>query len=243
MQTILITGANRGLGLEFARQYAGDGENVIACCRNPAKADALAKLAAEHKNIRIETLDVADDASIAALADKLKGAAIDLLINNAGIYSGTGKRGRDFPDDNDDTSQNFGTIDTAAWMTVLRINTVAPAMVMQAFVPQLKKGAGKKIVNITSGMGSIANMGSGSVAYRSSKAALNAAMRTIMHDLSADKIAIANLHPGWVQTDMGGARANLTPEQSVTAMRKTIARISIKNTGSFFNYDGQIIPW
>jgi len=232
MPTLLITGANRGLGLEFAKQYAADGWHVIATCRNPDQADALKSIA----NIRIEKLDVGDDASLDALAEKLKGSAIDLLINNAGIYSGTNG------DLGNDASQNLGSIDSEGWMKVLRINTIAPIKTIEALLPLLQ-GPDKKIVNITSRMGSLAEMGTGSIAYRSSKTALNAAMRVIAHDMQHKGITIVNMHPGWIQTDMGGARANLTPEQSVSTMRQTIARLTMAQTGQFLNYDGQKIEW
>ncbi|MDR3448419.1 MAG: SDR family oxidoreductase [Alphaproteobacteria bacterium] len=233
MTTVLITGANRGLGLEFARQYAADGWKVVGCCRDPDKADALKKIT----GVQIEALETGDEKSIAALAAKLKDTPIDLLINNAGIYSGAnGTLGND-------ASQTFGTINGEAWDKVLRVNTIAPILVTQALLPNLQKGAGKKIVNITSRMGSLTEMGAGSVAYRSSKTALNGAMRVIMHDLQNMGLSIYNFHPGWVQTDMGGKGAHLTPEQSITAMRATISKLTAKDSGHYLNYDGQIIPW
>lgn len=242
-KTVLVTGANRGLGLEFARQYAADGWNVIACCRAPDKAETLQTLAKRYPAVRLETLDTVDDASIKALAAKLKDAAIDVLINNAGIFSGTGRRGVDFPDDGGDSSQSFGSLDSAAWAKVLRTNTIAPLMVAESFAPLVARSEDKKIINITSRMGSIAEMGNGDIAYRSSKAALNAAMRAMLNDLTRQGIATANLHPGWVKTDMGGRRALLEPEQSVSGMRRVIAGLSLNNSGQFLNYDGKVIPW
>ncbi len=238
MPTLLITGANRGLGLEFTRQYAADGWNVVACCRAPEKAEALQALVKSSPLVKREALEVTDAASIAALAAKLQDAGIDLLINNAGIYSGAANAAL-----GKDSSQNFGTIDAAAWATVLNVNTIAPIMIIEAFTPHVKKSAGKKFVNITSRMGSLTEMGAGSVAYRSSKTALNGAMRVIAHDLQPQRLSVYNFHPGWVQTDMGGKNAHLTPEQSVTAMRATIAKLTPESSGSYLNYDGQIIPW
>ena len=240
MPTLLITGANRGIGLEFTRQYAADKWDVVACCRAPGKAAALQELAKAHPAIRIETLDVTNGASIAALADKMKDTPIDILLNNAGIYSGAGGETSAI---SGDKSQEFGSLDAAAWEQVLRVNTIAPIMVSEALVPQLQKGMGKKIINITSRMGSLTAMKPGSIAYRSSKAALNGAMRAIADTAQAIGLTIVNFHPGWVRTDMGSARADLTAEQSVISMRKVISALKSENNGQFLNYDGQIIPW
>lgn len=240
MPIVLITGANRGIGLEFVRQYAADKWNVIACCRAPADATELQTLAKTNSSVRIEALDVADDKSIAELASKLKDTPIDLLVNNAGVYSGAGSK---ISSNMRDKSQEFGSIDSESWMKVLRTNMIAPIMMAQAFTPHLAKGAGKQIVNITSQMGSMTEMGAGSIAYRSSKAGLNGAMRVVMHDLLNRGLSIVNFHPGWVQTDMGGKNAHLTPEQSVTHLRQTIATLKPEDTGQFLNYDGHIIPW
>lgn len=236
MTTILITGASRGLGLEFTHQYAHEGADIIACCRAPDKADKLKAIAEVHKNIRIEALDVTDAKSIAALAAKLKDTAIDILINNAGIVTGgSGKH---------DGTQDFGSVDADAWDRVLKTNTIAPIMMLQAFTPHLARGKERKAINITSKMGSISEMGSGYLAYRTSKAALNAAMVTVSHDLKAQKIAIANIHPGWVKTDMGGAcAAQLEPKISVDFMRRVIEELTLDKTGRFFNYDGANIAW
>jgi NAD(P)-dependent dehydrogenase (short-subunit alcohol dehydrogenase family) len=243
MPTVLITGANRGIGLEFVRQYAAEGWNGIACCRNLQKADQLQALAKAHKNIRIEALDVTDTKSIAALAAKLKDTPIDLLINNAGIYSGSGGDGSHFSSNNRDPSQTFGSLDAESWGRVLRTNAIAPLMVAQALMPSLTKSKNAKIVMITSRMGSIANAEEGDIAYRSSKAALNAAMHNIAMSLQSKSITVVAVHPGWVKTDMGGAYADMTPEQSVSALRKLIAELTLKQTGQFLRYNGESVPW
>jgi NAD(P)-dependent dehydrogenase (short-subunit alcohol dehydrogenase family) len=241
MPTVLVTGANRGLGFEFAKQYAVDKWNVIACCRTSDKADKLQVLAQTNPDVRIEKLDIADDSSIAALADKLKGTPIDLLINNAGIYSGAGQR---MTAESRDKSQGFGSLDSAAWMKALRVNAVAPIMVAQGFRKNLASGKGRKLVMISSRMGSIEQISrGGDIAYRTSKAALNAAMKSISFDLRDHKITVVSFHPGWVQTDMGGKSADLTPEQSVTHIRQTIATLQPQNSGRFLNYDGKPLPW
>jgi NAD(P)-dependent dehydrogenase (short-subunit alcohol dehydrogenase family) len=242
MPTLLITGANRGLGFEFTRQYAADGWDVIACCRQPLKADKLQALAKANKKICIEKLDISNPETLTELAGKVNDAALDLLINNAGIFSGIGSSDH-FSDAKDHVSQAFGTLDAKAWNRVLRTNAIAPIMVTQALVPSLTKGQGAKIIMITSGMGSIANAEEGDIAYRSSKAALNAAMHNIAITLKPKNITVAALHPGWVKTDMGGAQADLTPEQSVAAMRKTIAGLTLKQTGQLLRNSGESIPW
>ncbi len=241
MPTILITGANRGLGFEFTQQYLRDGWHVIATCRVPTKATALQQLAAQNKNLQIETLEASDQNSIATLASKLENVALDILLNNAGIYSGVGKTRSD---QENDSSQNFGTLDAVAWAKVLQTNTVAPLMVTQAFLPNIKRGQQNKIVFISSRMGSIERTNApDAIAYRSSKAALNAAMRNISLSLQPEKITVVSFHPGWVQTDMGGAGADLTPEASITHIRQVIANLTMKQTGQFLNYDGGTIPW
>lgn len=239
MGQVLITGANRGIGLEFARQYAADGWRVIAACRKPQAA--LQALAADYGTVEVAALDVSDAASIAALAARMQDAALDILINNAGIYSGGAAS---YNPGRADASQSFGTMDAAGWEDVLRVNSIAPVMVAQALLPMVKRGKEKKIISISSLMGSIGTMSeAGALAYRSSKAALNAAMRNVAMGLEQEGIIVAVMHPGWVQTAMGGMNAALTPEQSVTALRRTIAGLTIGRSGQFINYDGEIIPW
>jgi len=226
MATVLVTGANRGLGLEFCRQYAADGWQVLACCRNPETADKLASI----PNVRVFPLDVADFAQIDKLAVQLQDTAIDVLINNAGIYN--------------DSSSGFGKLDYAAWTRALIVNTQAPVKMAEAFLPHLKRGDSKLLVSITSQMGSIADNGSGgSILYRSSKAALNAAMKSIALDLEDSKIGVLVLHPGWVKTDMGGANALIDAQQSVAGMRRVIAGFTPGQSGCFLKYDGSMLPW
>jgi NAD(P)-dependent dehydrogenase (short-subunit alcohol dehydrogenase family) len=240
MPTVLITGANRGLGLEFVRQYAADHWAVIAVCRHPEKAEELQSLMNKHNSVRIEALDAADTKSIQILTEKLDDIEIDVLINNAGIFSGGTFSGSATKVDK---GQEFGSFDAEAWNKVLRVNTIAPIMMTEALLPHLQRSKDAKVINITSRMGSIDEMGSGYIAYRTSKAALNAAMRVIMHDLKAKGITIANLHPGWVQTDMGGKEAPLQPEISIKGMRKVIEWLTLKDSGQFISYDGKSIPW
>ncbi len=221
MPTVLITGANRGLGLEFTRQYAADGWKVIATCRNPI---GLGELATVPGEIEVHGLEVTDHAQIERLATELADTKIDLLINNAGVYG---------PLDADP--------DHDAWSQVMRVNAMAPLKIAQAFAPQV---AGGMIATVTSKMGSIAeNSSGGTYIYRSSKAALNAVMVSLSHDLRADGIIVAVLHPGWVRTDMGGANGLIDAPESVAGMRRVLAGLSASDSGGFFNYDGSRVPW
>jgi NAD(P)-dependent dehydrogenase (short-subunit alcohol dehydrogenase family) len=230
MATVLITGANRGLGLEFCRQYAEQGWHVIACSRDPDDAFDLNNLAAHH-NIQLETLDVSKFEQIDALSRKLADMPIDVLINNAGIYA-------------DHRSDGLGHLDYQAWTNSLLINTQAPVKMAEAFLPQIKKSDKKLIVNISSLMGSIAdNDSGGSIFYRSSKAALNAAMKSLSIELKDQLVGVLIFHPGWVKTDMGGPNALINVEQSITGMRSLIESFSLNQSGSFIKYDGTPMPW
>ena len=223
MPTVLITGANRGLGLEFARQYAADGWSVIGTCRDPDTAGELRAI----DGVRIETLDVADRAAVARFGERLAGATLNLFIANAGVMGGGGAMGPDYAEE---------------WLETLAINAVAPVLLAYALKDRLARGA--KAVAITSKMGSIADNGSGGAySYRSSKAALNAAWRSLALDWKGDGIAAAVLHPGWVRTRMGGPNGLIDPEESVAGMRRVIAGLGLEQTGGFFNYDGAPIPW
>lgn len=227
MPTVLITGANRGLGLEFARQYAGDGWRVHAACRDPDGAADLKTVAGE---VSVHKLDVGAPDQIAALADDLDGTPIDLLLNNAGVY---GPR-----------SYGFGDIDYDAWMETLRINTLAPLRVAEAFVGNVVASGQKKLVAVSSKVASIGdNTGGGGYIYRASKAALNAAMKSLAIDLAGRGVLSCVLHPGWVRTDMGGSGGLIDTPESVTAMRAVIDRLDAATSGRFFNYDGSEIPW
>mgnify|MGYP003666686410 FL=1 len=226
MPTLLITGSNRGLGLEFVRQYAAEGWRVYACCRSPASASELEALASD--SVTIHALDVGDFAAIEALARELGGVAIDLLINNAGVFG---------------DGSPLGSVNYEVFRKTLEINTLAPLRVTECFLPHLEAGSLKKIAHVTSRMGSIAdNTSGGRYAYRSSKAALNMVNKSLSQDLGSRALTVV-LHPGWVATDMGGANAPLQAPESVAGMRKVIAGLSPEDTGRFFNYDGDLLPW
>lgn len=232
MNTVLITGANRGIGLEFARQYAADGWQVVACCRQPQQAEALNRLADQYKDrFSIHRLDVRELAEIDQLSHKLQDLSIDILINNAGVYP---------------HAQNgeFGRISYDDWMEAFRVNTFAPLKMVEALIEQIACSQLKIVATITSKMGSIAdNQRGGSYIYRSSKAAVNMVIKSLAIDLQPRGIIAVLLHPGWVQTDMGGRGALISTKQSVTGMKSILDRVTHSDTGKFIAYDGQHIPW
>jgi len=232
MKTILITGANRGIGLELAKQYAVDGWRVFACCRHPEKAEALNKLSNQYPaQIKVYSLDVAEHKQIEQLAQSLSNEAFDLLINNAGIYPSSDASG-------------FGRTNYSDWMTAFSINTMAPLKMAEAFVNNVARGQQKLIVTITSQMGSIEdNSSGGNYLYRTSKAAANMVVKSLALDLQGQGITAVALNPGWVKTDMGGPNAMISVEQSVTGIRQVISRLKISDSGKFFGNDGHLIPW
>jgi NAD(P)-dependent dehydrogenase (short-subunit alcohol dehydrogenase family) len=230
-QTILITGSNRGLGLEWARQYAESGWRVHATCRYPDDAEELQQIARTHANLTLHQLDVTDDGDLRSLATELSGASIDVLLNNAGVYLEKYKPG-------------FGLIDYGDWLQTLTVNTLGAVRVTEALVEQVARSRRRLVVAITSHMGSIAEITApGSYYYRSSKAALNAAMKGLSIELAGRGIGVLMLHPGWVRTRMGGPEGLLTPEQSVRGMRRLVEQFALTDNGRFYRYDGSEIPW
>ena len=243
MPTILITGAGRGLGLEMARQYLADGWQVIACARSPDRCPELHALAGQANKpgaqLEIMALDVTDHAAIDALAEKMRGRPIDVLLNSAGTM-GAGNfaaQGISFG--------KFGTSDFADWEQTFRINTFGPMKMAEAFVTHVAQSEQKKIVSVTSIMGSIArNTIGGMYAYRASKAALNAVMHSLAIDLGRKHQIIAiPIHPGWVRTDMGGPRADIDAATSVSGMRSVIAGLDLAKGGRYWMYNGEELPW
>jgi NAD(P)-dependent dehydrogenase (short-subunit alcohol dehydrogenase family) len=231
MSTILITGANRGLGLEFTRQYLTDGHAVIAACRNPGAARSLHQLERDYRGaLTLVEVDVADTASVKRAAALVQTPAIDILINCAGVFGGHG--------------QTIGSIDYNEWMRVLEVNVLGAMRMCEAFLDRVSQSERRLIVTITSGMGSLAdNTSGGYIAYRTSKAAVNMAMRTAAIDLKPRGLSCVVLNPGWVKTDMGGPNAKLSPEESVGAMRSIISKLGPNDSGRFYNYDGREYPW
>lgn len=227
-QTLFITGANRGIGLEFTRQYLQAGWRVVATCRQPGQAESLQELQAQYpKSLRLKALNVTDWAAVARLTERLQDENIDLLINNAGVYG--------------DRNQSLGYTDVADWLDVLAANTIAPLKIVEAVLPRLTASA--PIITLTSLMGSVAdNSSGGNYVYRSSKAGLNAVIKSLSIDLAGQHICVL-FHPGWVQTDMGGPGAMISVETSVSGMRAVIEKLTEVHSGSFFRYDGKELPW
>ncbi len=216
MPTLLVTGANRGLGLEFVRQYREAGWDVIATVRE--SAPELESLGAD-----IRTLNLSDAEAVSAVR---AGRPLDLLIANAGTYG---------PRDADDADS------AQEWLDTFAVNTVAPYLLAKALLPEVK-AAGGKLVVVSTRMGSLEDNSSGGfLAYRSSKTALNMAWKTLA--LANPDLAVAMLHPGWVQTRMGGDNAPVTPQQSIAGMRKVIDGLSAKHNGAFLDYEGNAVPW
>lgn len=226
MSNILITGAGRGIGLEFARRFAAAGAHIHATVRDLARADALRALGAP---VTVHSCDVTSDAHVEALADRLGDTPIDILINNAGILLNRG--------------ESFDSLDVADLEETLRVNTVAPVRVMRALAGHVARSERKLIVNISSRMGSISEASGSNYSYRASKAALNMAVKILSNDLKDRGVTAIVVHPGWVRTDMGGASAALSVEQSVDGLMKVIDKVGIRDTGSFINHDGSRIPW
>lgn len=229
MPSVLVTGANRGLGLEFVKQYAASGYRVFATAREPSRASDLASLAERHSTISVHALEVTDSASVKRLAGELAGESIDILLCNAGVMGP--KR------------QSFGGIDYDGMLETLRVNTLGPLRLAEAFVEQVARSQRKMMVAITSGMGSIADSSGGYYAYRASKAALNMSFHNLALDLKGRGIIAFVINPGWVQTDMGGTSAPLPVEASIAAMRKIFDGMTLEQSGTFMNYKGGTFAW
>lgn len=229
MTTILITGANRGIGLALARHAAQRGHTVIGTARDPGKATDLKAI----PGVRVEQLDADSDASCKALARSLAGTPIDILINNAGVSPANAKSLADF--------------DPAGYLDCLKTNSIGPLLVTRALLPNVEASQRKVIVQISSIMGSISNAVSqgwqGNLAYHSSKSALNMANTLIANQLKGQGVACVAVHPGWVQTDMGGPNAHLTPDTSAAAILDTVEKLTIQDAGAYLNYDGKPLPW
>jgi len=232
MSSVLITGANRGLGLEFAKQYGNDGWRVFACCRYPDRAEELTGLArASDGRLSLHPLDVSREPTISVLAEGLRGKAIDVLLNNAGIYG-------------DENHDDFGKIDYERWAETFRVNVMGAMKVTEAFIDNVASSEKKVLAFMSSLMGSISDNGSGgSYLYRSSKAALNAIVKSLSIDLKNRGVKTVVLHPGWVRTDMGGENAPLLSPESVAGMRRVLDGLEAKDSGRFLSYEGAELPW
>lgn len=221
--TVLITGANRGLGLEFARQYHAKGWSVIGTARKPEKAEDLNAI-----GVRVEQLDVADAESVAKLKAALGEQSIDLLINNAGVSG---------------NSRSLASMTIEDVERTIQVNLLGPIRVTQALLDNVRASEGKLIVNITSGLGSITNSFGGIYGYRESKAGLNMFTKSLAADLKEEGFICIVMSPGWVKTDMGGPQANLTPKESITGMIKVIEGLTAEGSGKFWRYNGEQMEW
>ena len=222
--TVLITGANRGLGLEFARQLDSLGYTVIGTARKPSRATELKEL-----GVRVEQLDVTDPESVSGLAERLDGMAIDILINNAGFF--------------DRSNRTLEEVEFDVMARTLEVNALGPLRVARALLPNLEASRGKTIVNITSQMGSIERNGGGYYSYRTSKAALNQITVTLARELDDEGFTCIVMHPGWVRTRMGGEAATYSPDESVAGMIGVIRGLTTADNGRFLDLDGQEVPW
>ena len=238
MPSVLITGANRGLGFGLTKCYADDGWRVYACCRNPDGAADLAALADTSDGaVTLHRMDIEDHGSIDALAASLSGQPIDVLLNVAGYY---GKIIVSAPGG----FQEFGTSDYAEWEKTMRVNVFGPMKMAEALIDNVVASDQKKLVTLSSVAGSIGGNGFGKMyPYRASKSALNAIMKSMSVDLKDKGVIAIPLHPGWVRTEMGGPTADIDSETSTTGMKKVIDELTLADSGKYMVYDGTELPW
>ena len=228
--SILITGTNRGIGFEFVKHYLKNNEKVIATYRNKNSAKNLLELKNTTSNLSLVELDVSNLNSINEFALKITDQPVDIFINNAGVFG---------PRNNE-----FGNFNAKEWLNVFNINTVAPLLITQKILKNLRLGKNKKLVFISSKVGSIEdNTGGSMYIYRSSKTALNQVIKSLSIDLKDENFIATALHPGWVKTDMGGPKALIDTKTSVKGMSEVIDNLVLKHSGRFYNYDGSSIPW
>jgi NAD(P)-dependent dehydrogenase (short-subunit alcohol dehydrogenase family) len=229
MPTYLVSGGNRGLGLEFVRQYAAEGARLIVGVRAPERAEALNALAAAHPGqVAVHPLDVADAGSVAGFRRAVGDAPIDALIANAGVMP---------------AGQQFGAIDYEQWLEALKINTLGPVRLAEAFVDNVRRGGERKMLALTSMLGSVGANTGGYLTYRATKAALNSAWKTLSIALRPEGITCVLLHPGHARTDMGGPGAAVDPVESIAGLRQVIAGLAPADTGRFITWQGQDYPW
>jgi NAD(P)-dependent dehydrogenase (short-subunit alcohol dehydrogenase family) len=228
VETIIITGANRGIGLELTRQFLQTQRAVIATCRQPNAATDLQALSS-NPNLEIRQLDVTDLSSVDEFSASLTDQTIDVLINNAGVTGGS--------------HQSLKDMETTSWLATFETNTIAPLRLSTLLLKNLRPAARPRIISVSSYMGSISRPGNGAYAYRSSKAALNKVMQVMACDLADDGIIACPVHPGWVRTDMGGSGADLSVEQSAGGLIDLIDNLNMAQSGHFWNWDGEALPW
>lgn len=231
MSRYVITGTNRGIGLELVKQLLAQGHDVVATARDPDAVPALQTLSRQHKpQLTLIPLDLISESGIQAFARTVGQQPVDVLINNAGVYG---------PRD-----AELGKLRGRDWSDVLWVDVIAPMLLTQALLPALRQGTDKRIAFLSSKMGSIAdNTSGGAYVYRSAKTALNQAVKSLAIDLANEGFVVLPLHPGWVMTDMGGPGALIDAQTSVSGLLKLIQDCPVADSGKFFAYDGKLIPW
>lgn len=236
LKTVLVTGANRGLGLEFVTQYLQDGYQVVACARNLGRASELLKLKGNNELLRTFELDVANFGAVDQFCDELHGRPIDILVNNAGVFGPKIKADKD-------PGQTLGHMDYELWSEVFRINAMAPLKLIERLYSNIAASEDKKIINLSSAVASISTGMSELFAYRTSKASLNVITKILADKTTDTGVICTAFSPGWVKTDMGGPDAEIDVTESISVLRTTINSLTEKDSGSFLNYDGEVIPW
>lgn len=228
MATVLITGANRGIGLEMARQYAEAGDKVIACVRDPDSATELQEIA-KSGDVTLEKMELGDFDSITALRKRVGDQPVDILINNAGWVGGS--------------KQGIDDVDIAEWHRTLDINTIGPLILAREFKSNLAASGDGKLMNVSSQLAASTWPMGGMLIYTTTKAGLSKITQVLAIDWKDEPITVAVMHPGWVKTDMGGPHAELTPEESAEGIRNVIAGLTKADSGKFYKWNGEIHPW
>ncbi len=230
MTNVVITGANRGLGLGFVKNYLGKNVDVVSTTRDLKSSKELLALKEKFpNNLEIFELDLVKESGGYTLENFLGDRPIDIVINNAGVGS---------------TNQHFEAVSPKPWLEVLKVNLIAPLIITQSIINNVKKGSDKKIYFLSSQLGSIGDNASGGMyIYRSSKTGLNQVVKSLSVDLKPQGITVVSLHPGWVKTDMGGPNAPVSIDESIEGMMQVIDATDIRDTGRFLNYDGKELPW
>ena len=229
MATIMIVGATRGIGLELVRQYAAQGDDVIACARDTGAAELLDEVAAANDNVGIERLDVAEPDLVTAAAERIGAVAIDTLIVVAGVVGGG--------------HQSIDDLDVDAWHQALNANTIGPILVARAFKQNLVASGAGNLMILSSQLAASTWPFGGMYIYSTTKAAVGKAAKILSIDWKDDPIIVSVMHPGYVQTDMGGPNAEITPEESASGIRNVIASLSPEDSGNFYKWNGDIHPW
>ncbi len=231
MSTIMIVGATRGIGLELTKQYANEGNQVIACARDTANASLLNEVASGSENIKIEQLDIADAGSIESASSRIGEEAVDSVIIVAGWVGG-------MPD-----NQTIDNIDIDEWHNTLNINTIGPLLVAKAFKSNLAASGNGNLMILSSQLAASTWPMGGMYIYSTTKAAVSKVGQILALDWAEDPIIVSIMHPGWVQTDMGGPTAEITAEESASGIRNVLSGLTKEDSGNFYKWNGDIHPW